>query len=93
MLLKINMGTMKITGNKKAHQSGSGRVICVFKLTREPCDGQERDRLTMAAESRTRIKLKQQELRGKDAQIASLISTRRGKLEGLLACNAGGMSM
>lgn len=52
---------------------------------------QERDRLTVAAEGATRLRIKNQEILAKEEQVRALLASNRSKLDSLLGTRGKGM--
>ena len=53
---------------------------------------QERDKLTIAAEGATRMRIKNQEVLDKEEQIRALLAANHNKLDHLLALRGKGVS-
>lgn len=51
---------------------------------------QERDRLASAADTTSRMRYKNQEVAQKEEQLATILSSRRAKLDALLGTRGGG---
>jgi len=54
---------------------------------------QERDKLTVAAEGATRLRIKNQEILAKEEQVRALLASNRTKLDNLLGTRGKGIHL
>lgn len=70
---------------------GCNNTHCIHSVSHPtPAGVQERDKLTIAAEGATRMRIKNQEVLDKEEQIRALLAANRTKLEHLLSLRGKG---